>query len=41
MSQAVGGLIADAPVRLVGASVADVSYPDFWRDLEVVSGNVG
>ena len=41
MSQAVGGLVAEAPVRIEGASVADVSYPDFWRDLEVVSGNVG
>ena len=41
MAQAVGGLVATTPIHVERASAADVSYPNFWRDLETVAGTVG
>lgn len=38
MSLAVAGLMSRGEVVIHGSSAADVSYPTFWRDLQLVSG---
>jgi 3-phosphoshikimate 1-carboxyvinyltransferase len=40
MMAAVAALIANAPVTILDPSVASVSYPEFWNDLERVAGPV-
>ena len=37
MALAVAGLVADAPVEIDGAECADISYPEFFRDLQRLS----
>ena len=41
MSLAVAGLVSDGPVKIEGAGAADISYPTFWRDLELIGGSLG
>jgi 3-phosphoshikimate 1-carboxyvinyltransferase len=41
MSLAVAGLVSEGPVRIEGAGAADISYPTFWRDLELIGGSIG
>jgi 3-phosphoshikimate 1-carboxyvinyltransferase len=38
MSMAVAGLVAAGETVIEGAGAADVSYPSFWYDLDVISG---
>lgn len=40
MAQAVAGLIAEGETTITGSEAADVSYPTFWHDLDVLSGAV-
>lgn len=41
MSLAVAGLVSDGPMGIEGAGAADISYPTFWRDLELIGGSLG
>ncbi len=41
MAMAVASLVAKSPITIEGAAAADVSYPDFWRDLETIAGTAG
>jgi 3-phosphoshikimate 1-carboxyvinyltransferase len=41
MSLAIAGLVSEGPVKIEGAGVADISYPTFWRDLELIGGSLG
>ncbi|MBM3959906.1 MAG: 3-phosphoshikimate 1-carboxyvinyltransferase [SAR202 cluster bacterium] len=41
MSLAIGGLVSDGPMKIEGAGAADISYPTFWRDLELIGGSLG
>jgi 3-phosphoshikimate 1-carboxyvinyltransferase len=41
MSLAIAGLVSEGPVRIEGAGAADISYPTFWRDLELIGGSLG
>lgn len=41
MSMAVAGLVSEGPMRIEGAGAADISYPTFWRDLELAGGAIG
>jgi 3-phosphoshikimate 1-carboxyvinyltransferase len=41
MSLAVAGLVSEGPVKIEGAGAADISYPTFWRDLELIGGSIG
>jgi 3-phosphoshikimate 1-carboxyvinyltransferase len=38
MALAVAGLLAESPIQIVGAASADVSYPGFFKQLELVAG---
>ena len=38
MALAVAGLVAESPPRIEGAEIADVSYPGFAQQLELVAG---
>jgi 3-phosphoshikimate 1-carboxyvinyltransferase len=38
MAQAVAGLIAAGETVIEGSDAADVSYPSFWKDLDVLTG---
>jgi 3-phosphoshikimate 1-carboxyvinyltransferase len=38
MTMGIAGLVASGPVHVHGASVAAVSFPTFWSDLERISG---
>ena len=39
MSQAIGGLISDTPMHIKGGSITSISYPNFWKDLQRISGD--
>ncbi|MBI4306555.1 MAG: 3-phosphoshikimate 1-carboxyvinyltransferase [Chloroflexi bacterium] len=41
MSLAIAGLVSEGPMHIEGAGAADISYPTFWRDLELVGGAIG
>lgn len=41
MSLAIAGLVSDGPISIEGAGAADISYPTFWRDLELIGGSLG
>ncbi len=41
MSMAVAGLLADDETTVHGAADASVSYPEFWRDLDLLLQDVG
>ena len=41
MSLAIAGLVSEGPMRIEGAGAADISYPTFWRDLELIGGSLG
>ena len=38
MALAIAGLVADSEVTIEDAEVADISYPGFWRDLDIAAG---
>ena len=38
MTLGIAGLLSQEDVVIDGAEVVDVSYPDFWQDLEVLAG---
>ena len=38
MTLGIAGLLAQEDVVIDGAEVVDVSYPDFWQDLEILAG---
>ena len=40
MSMAVAGLLADGETTVHGAADASVSYPEFWRDLDLLLQDV-
>ena len=37
MMLGIAGLLAKDPVTLTGSEVVDISYPNFWKDLETIS----
>lgn len=41
MSLAIAGLVSKGPMTIDGAGAADISYPTFWRDLELIGGSLG
>lgn len=41
MMLAIAALVAEGETKIAGAEVADVSYPEFWADLDGVSRNFG
>lgn len=41
MSLAIAGLVSNGPMTIDGAGAADISYPTFWRDLELIGGSLG
>ncbi len=38
MAFGTAGLVADSPVTIDNSEVADISYPGFWQDIELLSG---
>jgi 3-phosphoshikimate 1-carboxyvinyltransferase len=39
MAAAVAAACSDRPVRITGTQAVEKSYPDFFRDFEVLGGN--
>jgi 3-phosphoshikimate 1-carboxyvinyltransferase len=41
MALAVAGLVGGESMAITGAGAVDISYPGFWRDLDLLAGRVG
>ena len=40
MSEGIAGLISQSPVKITGAEIASISYPQFWSEIEKLGGTV-